>query len=196
VSDTIRSDQAAAAEWARDLLSRKDWVILDTETCGLYEMAHICEIAIIRPDGSELLNTRVRPAIPIPPEATAIHGITDDQVAAAPTIGVVAGRLTALLEGVNIIVTYNAEFDWRALVRSLAAGGDSDWRGWTEQWRWQCAMTWYSQWYGDWWAGRYRYQRLDGVHSALEDCRACLQRIQQMAGDDWATLDTEKKPCE
>lgn len=186
-------DRAAATAWARGLLERTDWVILDTETCGLYDMAYICEIAVIRPDGSELLNTRVRPAIPIPAAATEIHWITNFQVESALPIQVISGRLDSLLHGVKTIVTYNAEFDRAAMDLSLSTCHSPEdpenilaaeiWGGWTAKWEWECAMLQYAAWIGEWSAqhGRYRYQRLNGGHSALSDCLACLNRIREMA---------------
>jgi len=194
----VDDDRAAAASWAMNLLSRTDVVILDLETCGLYEMAHICEIAIIRPDGSELLNTRVRPAIPIPADATAIHGISDSDVAQAPSIHLIAHGLNALLDGVQTIVTYNASFDRGAMDLSLTAGDiHPDWKRWAASWQWQCAMNRYAEWYGDWsdYHGNYRYQPLNGGHNALADCRACLNRIRQMAGEaplTWTISDSLK----
>jgi DNA polymerase III epsilon subunit-like protein len=65
-------------------LALNDWVFLDTETMGLYD-AHIVEIAIVNPLGEPLLNTFIKPTIPIPSEAREIHGITDEMVADVPT---------------------------------------------------------------------------------------------------------------
>ena len=59
--------------------------ILDTETTGLYDDAEIVEISIIDENGGVLLDTLVKPLKPIPAEATAIHGITNEMVATAPT---------------------------------------------------------------------------------------------------------------
>jgi DNA polymerase III epsilon subunit-like protein len=61
------------------------WVIIDTETDGLYEPIHVLELSGQLMEGWEpvgepfrmLLNHKV----PIPPEATAIHGYTEDYLA-------------------------------------------------------------------------------------------------------------------
>ena len=71
--------RAQAIEEARRLL-KSDPVILDTETTGLGQNAQICEIAMLLADGALVLNTRVRPTIPISAEATGVHGITDADV--------------------------------------------------------------------------------------------------------------------
>ncbi len=69
-------------------------VIFDIEATGLSPRAdRIVELAAIRinPDGSQAERTwLINPTIPIPVESTAIHGITDADVADAPTFEDVA----------------------------------------------------------------------------------------------------------
>jgi len=58
-----------AAKWAREVLAnKKDYVILDTETTGL-GCAEIVQIGIIDLDGKILLDSLVKPSIPIPYDA-------------------------------------------------------------------------------------------------------------------------------
>lgn len=57
------------------------------------------------------MSTRINPEIPIPPKSTAIHGITDADVADAPTFREIAKKLVAFLEGTDL-AGYNAiKFD-------------------------------------------------------------------------------------
>lgn len=80
--------------------------VIDTESTGLNpETARIVSISvlIITPDGavskrSELIN----PGIPIPPGATAVHGITDDDVLERPPFRSYAKALAEALEGCDI----------------------------------------------------------------------------------------------
>ncbi len=74
----------SAVLWAREQLTQEEWVILDTETTGLYD-AEIVEIAIINHCGEMLRATLIKPSISIPAEVTEIHGISDAMVADAPT---------------------------------------------------------------------------------------------------------------
>ena len=60
-------------------------LILDTETTGLSIEDEIIEIAILNSAGDLLYNQGVKPSQPIPPEVTAIHGITDADVENCPT---------------------------------------------------------------------------------------------------------------
>lgn len=68
-----------AREWLRNC------VILDVETTGLDKYAEIVEISIIDEQGHILLNTLVKPLEPIPDDVIAIHGITNEMVASAPS---------------------------------------------------------------------------------------------------------------
>ncbi|MCB0794899.1 MAG: 3'-5' exonuclease [Flavobacteriales bacterium] len=64
--------------------------VFDLETTGVrIGQDRIVQIGLIRihPDGSrDEFESLVRPGIPIPPEATAVHGITDADVANAPAL--------------------------------------------------------------------------------------------------------------
>ena len=57
------------------------------------------------------MSTRINPEMPIPPKATAIHGITDADVTDAPKFREIAKKLIAFLEGTDL-AGYNAiKFD-------------------------------------------------------------------------------------
>jgi len=81
-------------------------VVYDTETTGTNaRIDRIVEIACVKlhPDGRrEQYVRRLNPGIPIPPTSTAIHGITDADVAAAPRFRDVAAGLAAFLEGADL----------------------------------------------------------------------------------------------
>ncbi|ELA9868094.1 3'-5' exonuclease, partial [Vibrio parahaemolyticus] len=62
-------------------LSTQNAIILDTETTGLDSQAEIVEFtAICAHTGKVIVNELVKPTCSIPAEATAIHGITDEDV--------------------------------------------------------------------------------------------------------------------
>jgi DNA polymerase-3 subunit epsilon len=76
------------------------------------------EIAVLRvePDGSSQARARrIDPGVPIPPEATAVHGITDQDVRGEPTFAGLAKSLAALLEGCDFAGFGVARFDLRLL---------------------------------------------------------------------------------
>ncbi len=90
------------------------FTFIDVETTGLSpRAARVCEVAAISFRGSDRLDTLaelINPGLPIPPEVTRIHGITDAMVKDSPSFGGVAPRLLAMLEN-SVIVAHNAEFD-------------------------------------------------------------------------------------
>lgn len=75
----------------------KPLAFFDLETTGVQvAQDRIVEISIIKlnPDGSEEVMTElVNPGIPIPPETTAIHGITDDKVKDKPSFKELATKI-------------------------------------------------------------------------------------------------------
>jgi DNA polymerase-3 subunit epsilon len=65
----------------------------------------IVDLAIVKamPDGTRETHTfRVNPGIPIPPEASRVHGIYDDDVKDCPTFKSIAKSVAALLEGCDL----------------------------------------------------------------------------------------------
>lgn len=95
-------------------------LVLDTETTGPDpETARIVQITVsysARPGHWTPWTTLVNPGVPIPAEATAVHGITDEMVVDAPTT---ADALFAIFErfGPAPLVAHNAAFDLTVLDR-------------------------------------------------------------------------------
>ncbi|MCB2204726.1 3'-5' exonuclease [bacterium] len=78
----------------------------DLETTGVnIRSDRIVEIAVLKylPNGTvRELTSRINPEIPIPPDATAVHGITDADVALQPTFTQFADTLLAFLDGCDL----------------------------------------------------------------------------------------------
>ena len=96
-------------------LNELKFACLDTETTGLSpaDGGKICEIAVSVSQGGrpvEEFSTLINPGMPMHPDVIAIHGITNDMVATAPTFAEVLPKLLALLDGC-VIVAHNADFD-------------------------------------------------------------------------------------
>jgi DNA polymerase-3 subunit epsilon len=151
--------------------------VLDTETTGLYG-ASIVQIAVIDHLGRTLVDTLVNPGVPIPAEATAIHGIDDAAVAGAPTFGDVYPDLFRALHGREVII-YNRDYD-TPILRVERQALHLPAFGWAQV---HCAMEWYAQFCGEWsdYHKSYRWQKLWGDHSALGDCQATLRLLRGMA---------------
>lgn len=96
---------------------------IDLETTGPFVgVDRIVDIAIVtlHPDGRvEEWQTLVNPGCPIPPSATAIHGITDEMVKDAPELHVIADDVLRRLTGVDF-TGYNVKrFDLPFLAAEL-----------------------------------------------------------------------------
>ncbi len=102
-------------------------VAFDLETTGLDpENDRIVEFCFIElDDGLDELSRwseRVNPGVPIPPETTAVHGITDADVAACPTFDAFADRIQAILDD-SILMAYNHGFDINTVHYELVRHG-------------------------------------------------------------------------
>ncbi len=95
-------------------------VVLDLETTGTRpSVDRIVEISTLKllPDGSNEIKTRrVNPGVPIPPEATAVHGITDADVATEVAFRRIARTLAAYLEGCDLCGYNIWGFDLKVLI--------------------------------------------------------------------------------
>jgi DNA polymerase III subunit epsilon len=88
---------------------------LDLETTGINVSSdRIVEISVLKisPNGKEeWMTSRVNPEMPIPAKSTAIHGITDMDVANAPTFKEIAKNLAAFMEGTDLAGFNAIKFD-------------------------------------------------------------------------------------
>jgi len=106
--------------------------VVDTETTGLYPgRDQLVEIAIMLLEVARDTGALVRvldryqaledPGRPIPPEATAIHGITDAMVKG---LRIDRERVAALLTRAELVVAHNSGFD-KGFVRQVLPGADA-----------------------------------------------------------------------
>ncbi len=102
------------------------FTFIDVETTGLSpRSARVCEVAAVSFRGAQRVGTLselVNPGVPIPPEVSRIHGITDSMVRNSPSFGGVAPRLLDMLEN-SVLVAHNAEFDLGFLREELSRVG-------------------------------------------------------------------------
>jgi DNA polymerase-3 subunit epsilon len=106
---------------------------IDLETTGVdCDADMIVEITVLKlfPDGTEHCKTqRLNPLIPIPPAATAVHGITDEMVKDCPTFAQVSKSLLELIVGCDILGFNSNRFDVPMLSSAfLRSGLFWDWR--------------------------------------------------------------------
>ena len=104
---------------------------IDLETTGINIVKdRIVEISYVKvfPNGKEETKTRrINPGMPIPPESTAIHGITDEDVKDCPTFKEIAKSLATQIEGCDLAGYNSNRFDIPMLAEEfLRAGVDID----------------------------------------------------------------------
>lgn len=179
-------DLKEAKQWAyKRLHSDENFLILDTETTGLGN-AEIVDICVMSRYGQPLLNTLVKPTIPIPEDSTRIHKITDTMVESTPIFPDIYPRLKELIEE-KVVLIYNAGFDFNVIQYCCKRNNLPEIKFYTE-----CAMLWYAQYVGDWhnYYGNYRWQKLPGggEHRALSDCQCVYRLLAEMAKVDYAEL--------
>lgn len=103
-------------------------IVFDTETTGLdprdgHRLVEFAGIEMVeRVPTGRVLHFHVNPGRPMPPEALAVHGLTDEFLAGKPPFAAHAEALCAFLEGATL-VAHNAAFDMRFLNHELERCG-------------------------------------------------------------------------
>ncbi|MEU4804371.1 3'-5' exonuclease [Actinosynnema sp. NPDC023587] len=174
------STAGEATRWARAMLEPGAAVILDTETTGLDGV--VVEIAVIdAATGKTLLNTLVDPGdVAMEPGAQAVHGITGEHLAGAPTWDKVVAKVRKATKD-RVVLAYNAEFDRRIILGDCARYRVKPMHL-ADTSAWGCVMNRRSDHLGIW-----RWVALGGGHRALGDCRSARDVLIRMAGQAQAT---------
>ena len=114
-----------------ELKLNKPICFFDLETTGIdIGKDRIVEISILKvfPNGNKESKTwLVNPTIPIPPQTTAVHGITDDKVANEPTFKELAAQVYTMIKDSDLAGFNSDRFDIPLLAEEmLRAGVDFD----------------------------------------------------------------------
>lgn len=127
--DDVRERYLSLAERARGRdfgLLEEDVVVLDTETTGLsFKDCSLIEISAARLSGREIvdrLETFVHPDGLIPPEIQQLTGISNADVADAPSAREAVAALTKFTGGLPVLA-HNATFD-RTFIEGVPGGGE------------------------------------------------------------------------
>jgi DNA polymerase III epsilon subunit-like protein len=178
-------------KWANNLLQSKEVLIIDTETTGLNGDDEIIQLGIINLKGNTLLDTLLKPSVPIAPEAGLVHGITHQDLRSAPAFVELYNDILELVDR-QCLVTFNADFDRRLLDQTCQKYGLPK----LETVNWDCAMEKYAQFWGQRnLNGGYKRQslitacnqqgiRINGTHEAIKDSLLTLELIKAMAVAD------------
>ncbi len=98
-----------------DLQLKNPLVFIDLETTGINIVTdRIVEIALIKVNlngSEEEIISRVNPEMPIPAEASAIHGIYDEDIKTEPTFKEIAKSMAKFIEGCDLAGFNSNRFD-------------------------------------------------------------------------------------
>lgn len=158
-------------------------VVVDTETTGIStERDAIIELGMVLfefdPDTGGAYRVLASfdqledPGFAIPPESTAVHGITDEMVAGQK---IDDAAVEQFLGGVSVVIAHNSKFDRVFLEKRLPI---------FETLPWGCSLA-QVDWSGEGIASAkldyiaYRYGFFYDAHRAEEDCHALLEILQQ-----------------
>ncbi|HSC89750.1 MAG TPA: 3'-5' exonuclease [Polyangiaceae bacterium] len=102
------------------------WVAIDTETTGRdAENDRVVEIGCVAFVDGAVVDRKswlINPGRPIPADATAVHGISDDDVRDQPAIAEVFPEVLEFVAA-RLPLAYNADFDRRFLLAELGRSG-------------------------------------------------------------------------
>ena len=100
----------------------RDFVSFDLETTGTLSYAdHIVEVAAVRFENGrpkEVFQKLAGIDIPMPEQATAVNGITDEMLAGKPPIKEILPEFAGFC-GKSLLVAHNAPFDFQFLLRAI-----------------------------------------------------------------------------
>ena len=181
----LNERQRRVVAWAHSRISAPaEWVILDTETTHLE--GEVIEIAIVDATGCVLLESLVRPLGRVSAQARALHRITDEELAVAPSFAELWPSISHVLSQVSYVITYNAPFDRERLATSAQLAGLTLFTGRGAARRaqlygarlrettpvllpaeWECLMEEYARYHGERSRGRFVPQRLATACSQL-----------------------------
>jgi DNA polymerase III subunit epsilon len=157
-------------------------VVVDVETTGILADDRMIEAALLAFEYAPSTGSVIRvadsydgledPGRPIPPEATAIHGITDAMVSGRRLD---EGRMLEVLRGATLVIAHRASFDRPFLEARLPQFAELAWACSYEQIPWQSEgysgaklqyLAWQSGFFYD-------------AHRSLVDCQALLELLRR-----------------
>lgn len=115
----------AVHEVFNEVLPEIPFVAFDTETTGLHATDRLVELGAVRFRAGlveDEWSTLVNPGCPIPREATAVHGIRDEDVARSAPSSRVLPTFLGFIDGAAL-VAHNAPFDLRVMALELLRSG-------------------------------------------------------------------------
>lgn len=163
-----------------ELKLKKPIIFFDLETTGLDpqkdRIVQVCYIKLFPNGKEESHNYLFNPEMPIPPETTAVHHITDSMVADKPVFKDRARELAREFTGCDIAGYNHVKFDLPLLLEEFSRAGVTDFD--VSKARLIDVQTIYHKLEPRNLAAAYRFycgMELEGPHNAENDARATLE---------------------
>lgn len=114
-------------------------IYYDTETTGLRSKTdRVIELACYDPELDKTFETFLHPGCRIPPESSAIHGITDDMIKDAPSFADMAHEFIKFCEGDTVLIAHNNDaFDVHFIRAEFERAGIA-----MPEWRFLDSLKW------------------------------------------------------
>ncbi len=161
-------------------------IFYDTETTGIRsDRDRIIEIAAFNPVHNRTFCKLVNPGQPIPKEATAVHGITDEMVMNEPSFADIADEFSAFCAGETVLIAHNNDaFDVHFLKAAYEQAGKT-----MPSWRFLDSLKWARRYRPD--LPRHSLQHLreaygiaaNQAHRALDDVLVLHKIFVEMTDD-------------
>ncbi len=161
-------------------------IYYDTETTGVhFETDFIIELAAYDPVRNQTFEQLIKPDIPIPPSATAIHHITDEMVQDKPSFKEIATQFADFCSGDVVLIAHNNDrFDKLFIEQEFARGGVE-----VPDWNYLDSLKWARRYRPD--LPRHSLQHLrevygfaeNNAHRALDDVIILQQVFEAMIDD-------------
>jgi DNA polymerase-3 subunit epsilon len=162
------------------------FIYYDTETTGVRsDKDRVVELAAYDPTRNRTFEKLINPGCPIPAEATAVHKITNEMVASAPTFAEVAAEFIEFCEGEAVLIAHNNDaFDLHFLRNEFERSGMA-----MPAWKFLDTLKWARRYRTD--LPRHTLQFLreiynipaNNAHRALDDVVVLHQIFQYMIDD-------------
>lgn len=161
-------------------------IYYDTETTGIKPLIdRIIEIAAYDPVQDRSFEMLVNPGIPIPEEASRIHGITDEMVASAPSYKEVGQAFIDFCAGETVLIAHNNDnFDRHFLDHEAKRHGLP-----TPSWEMVDSLKWARKYRSDLPKHTLQYLRQvygveeNNAHRAMDDVIVLWKIFSQMIDD-------------
>lgn len=184
------------------LMAKRKGIYYDTETTGTKSgKDRIVELAAFDPEDNRSFCTFIQPGIPIPADATAVSGITDEMVKEAPTIEVALQAFIDFCTPDAILIAHNNDTFDKLFLEAEAKRANIE----LPSWQYIDTLKWSRKYRPD--LPKHALQFLREVfhvpsnqaHRALDDCVVLHKVFSQMIDDlSWEQilqlLDEKGKP--